>query len=42
LRKQYDTVSTTRFNQLERKIDKVKEEGLGVEEGEKRKLLEEG
>ncbi len=41
LRKQYDNVSTTRFNQLERKIDKVKEEGLGVEEGEQRKLLEE-
>ena len=41
LRKQYDTVSTTRFNQLERKIDKVKEEGMSVGEGEQRKLLEE-
>jgi DNA recombination protein RmuC len=41
LRKQYDTVSTTRFNQLERKIDKVKEEGIGVQSGEQRKLLDE-
>jgi DNA anti-recombination protein RmuC len=41
LRKQYDTVSTTRFNQLERKIDKVKEEGLSVKEVEKKKLLDE-
>lgn len=28
LQKQYDTVSTTRFNQLTRRVDKVKEEGL--------------
>jgi DNA recombination protein RmuC len=41
LRKQYDTVSTTRFNQLERKIDKVKEEGLSVKEGKQKKLLDE-
>lgn len=41
LQKQYDTVSTTRFNQLERKIDRVREEGMGVEEGKQRKLLEE-
>lgn len=29
LQKQYDTVSTTRFNQLVRRIDRVKQEGLG-------------
>lgn len=28
LQKQYDTVSTTRFNQLTRRIDKVRDEGL--------------
>lgn len=28
LQKQYDTVSTTRFNQLVRRIDRVKQEGL--------------
>ena len=32
LQKQYDTVSTTRFNQLEKSIDRVKQEGI---EGEK-------
>lgn len=40
LQKQYDNVSSTRFNQLVRKIDKVKEEGGQVEEGEQKKLLE--
>ena len=40
LQKQYDTVSTTRFNQLTRKIDKVREEGIEVQEGQQRKLLE--
>jgi len=29
LEKQYDTVSTTRFRQLERRVDKVAQEGLG-------------
>ena len=33
LQKQYDTVSTTRFRQLERRMDNVKLEGLDVEEG---------
>lgn len=28
LQKQYDTVSTTRFNQLTRRVDRVKQEGL--------------
>jgi DNA recombination protein RmuC len=37
LQKQYDTVSTTRFNQLTRKIDKVREEG--IEDGEKENVL---
>jgi DNA recombination protein RmuC len=35
LQKQYDTVSTTRFNQMVRRIDKVKQEGSEVGEGEK-------
>jgi DNA recombination protein RmuC len=30
LQKQYDTVSTTRFNQLIKRVDKVKQEGLAV------------
>ncbi len=34
LQKQYDTVSTTRFRQLERRIDNVRLEGLDVEETE--------
>jgi DNA recombination protein RmuC len=40
LQKQYDTVSTTRFNQLEKSIDKVKQEG--IEEGDEQspKLLD--
>lgn len=29
LQKQYDTVSTTRFNQLIRRVDRVKQEGIG-------------
>ena len=33
LQKQYDTVSTTRFRQLEKRMDNVKLEGLDVEEG---------
>jgi DNA recombination protein RmuC len=40
LQKQYDTVSTTRFNQLVRKVDKVKEEGGQVEGGEQPNLLD--
>ncbi len=40
LQKQYDTVNTTRFNQLVRKIDKVKEEGGQVEEGDQPNLLD--
>lgn len=40
LQKQYDTVSTTRFNQLVRKVDKVKEEGGQIEEGEQPNLLD--
>lgn len=32
LQKQYDTVSTTRFRQLERRIDNVRLEGLDVQE----------
>jgi len=40
LQKQYDAVSSTRFNQLVRKIDKVKEEGGQIPEGEQKKLLE--
>jgi DNA recombination protein RmuC len=40
LQRQYDTVSSTRFNQLVRKIDKVKEEGGQVEEGEQPNLLD--
>ncbi|HKM20218.1 MAG TPA: DNA recombination protein RmuC [Candidatus Dojkabacteria bacterium] len=35
LDKQYDTVSTTRFKQLERRMDKVKQEGLANEKTEK-------
>jgi len=34
LQKQYDTVSTTRFNQLVRRVDKVKQEGEIVGEDE--------
>ena len=34
LQKQYSTVSTTRFNQMVRRIDKVKQEGLEVGEAE--------
>jgi len=30
LQKQYDTVSTTRFNQLIKRVDKVKQEGLSA------------
>lgn len=30
LQKQYDTVSTTRFNQLVKRVDKVKQEGLAA------------
>ncbi len=30
LQKQYDTVSTTRFNQMVRRVDRVKQEGLDV------------
>jgi DNA recombination protein RmuC len=40
LQRQYDTVSSTRFNQLVRKIDKVKEEGGQVEEGDQPNLLD--
>lgn len=40
LQRQYDTVNTTRFNQLVRKIDKVKEEGGQVEDGEQPNLLD--
>lgn len=40
LQRQYDNVSSTRFNQLVRKIDKVKEEGGQVEEGEQPNLLD--
>ncbi len=40
LQKQYDVVSSTRFNQLIRKIDRVKEEGNQIPEGEQKKLLE--
>ena len=32
LQKQYDVVSTTRFRQLEKRIDKVTQEGLKGEE----------
>jgi DNA recombination protein RmuC len=39
LQKQYDTVSTTRYNQLVRRIDKVKQEGLEVENKEDDKNL---
>jgi DNA recombination protein RmuC len=42
LQKQYDVVSSTRFNQLVRKIDKVKEEGGQIPQGEQKKLLEVG
>ena len=35
LDKQYDTVSTTRFKQLEKRMDKVKQEGLANEKTEK-------
>lgn len=35
LEKQYDTVSTTRFKQLEKRIDRVKQEGLANEETER-------
>jgi DNA recombination protein RmuC len=40
LQRQYDNVSSTRFNQLVRKIDKVKEEGGQVEEGDQPNLLD--
>jgi DNA recombination protein RmuC len=39
LQKQYDTVSTTRFNQLVKRVDKVKQEGQ-IEEGEDEPQLE--
>lgn len=39
LQKQYDSVSTTRFNQLVRRIDKVKQEGIGTVEIEDQKTL---
>jgi hypothetical protein len=35
LQKQYDTVSTTRFNQLVRRVDRVKLEGATPEEEQK-------
>lgn len=35
LQKQYDTVSTTRFNQMVRRIDKVKQEGSEIEDEKK-------
>jgi len=40
LQKQYDTVSTTRFNQLIRRVDKVKQEGMIEESNEKKTLLD--
>jgi len=40
LQKQYDVVSSTRFNQLVRKIDMVKDEGNQIPQGEQKKLLE--
>ncbi|HPQ79620.1 MAG TPA: DNA recombination protein RmuC, partial [Candidatus Dojkabacteria bacterium] len=33
LQKQYDVVSTTRFRQLEKRVEKVTQEGLKDEEG---------
>lgn len=40
LEKQYDTVSTTRFRQLERRVDKVAQEGLGDDGTQERLFLE--
>ncbi|MCD4811863.1 DNA recombination protein RmuC [bacterium] len=40
LQKQYDTVSTTRFNQLTRRVDKVTQEGMIEDSSEKKKLLD--
>ncbi len=40
LQKQYDTVSTTRFNQLVRRVDKVKQEGIGVEDTDQKLLVD--
>jgi DNA recombination protein RmuC len=40
LQKQYDTVSTTRFNQLVRRIDRVKQEGLEAGDSEQKLLVD--
>lgn len=40
LQKQYDTVSTTRFNQLIRRVDRVKQEGIGEGEEEGNILID--
>jgi DNA recombination protein RmuC len=40
LQKQYDNVSTTRFNQLIRRIDKVKEEGIEAGDSDKKLLVD--
>lgn len=42
LEKQYDTVSTTRFRQLERRVDKVAQEGLGDNATQERLFLDVG
>ncbi len=39
LQKQYESVSSTRFNQLVRRIDKVKQEGIGDGEEKEQKIL---
>lgn len=40
LQKQYDNVSTTRFNQLVRRVDRVKQEGLIEDDSEQSFLIE--
>lgn len=40
LQKQYDTVSTTRFNQLTRRVDRVRQEGLESGGSEVRSVLD--
>lgn len=40
LQKQYDSVSTTRFNQLVRRIDRVKQEGLEAGDSEQNLLVD--
>lgn len=39
LQKQYDTVSTTRFNQLVRRVDRVKQEGMLTDGNENEQLV---